>query len=69
MESTGVYRKAVWQAREDHFALVLANPFQVKNMPGRKTDARDCRWLAELPLTGSSGPALSRHARLAICGT
>jgi len=57
MESTGVYWKAVWQALEGHFALVLANPFQVKNMPGRKTDARDCQWLAELLAHGLIRPS------------
>lgn len=48
MESTGVYWKPVWQALEGSFQLLLANPFQVKNIPGRKTDARDSQWLAEL---------------------
>jgi transposase len=48
MESTGVYWKAVWQALEGKFSLILANPYQVKNIPGQKTDARDSQWLAEL---------------------
>ncbi len=48
MESTGVYWKPVWQPLEGHFQLTLANPYQVKNIPGGKTDARDSRWLAEL---------------------
>jgi transposase len=26
----------------------LANPYQIKTMPGRKTDARDSQWIAEL---------------------
>jgi len=48
MESTGVYWKPVWQALEGDFELVLANPYQVKNLPGRKTDARSSQWIAEL---------------------
>jgi transposase len=48
MESTGVYWKPVWQALEGSFELILANPYQVKNIPGKKTDARDSQWLAEL---------------------
>jgi hypothetical protein len=34
MESTGVYWKPVWQALDEKFELVLANPYQVKNIPG-----------------------------------
>lgn len=57
MESTGVYWKPVWQALEGHFQLILANPYQVKNIPGRKTDARDSQWLAELLAHGLIQPS------------
>jgi transposase len=57
MESTGVYWKPVWQALEENFALTLANPFQVKNLPGRKTDARDSQWIAELLAHGLIRPS------------
>jgi transposase len=57
MESTGVYWKPVWSALEGHFELILANPFQVKQIPGRKTDARDCQWLAELLAHGLIRPS------------
>ena len=57
MESTGVYWKPVWQALEGNFQLILANPFQVKNIPGRKTDARDSQWLAELLAHGLIRPS------------
>lgn len=57
MESTGVYWKPVWQALDGHFQLILANPYQVKNIPGRKTDARDCQWLAELLAHGLVRPS------------
>jgi transposase len=48
MESTGVYWKPVWAILEGGFALLLANAAFVKNMPGRKTDAKDAAWLADL---------------------
>lgn len=48
MESTGVYWKPVWQALEGNFDVTLANPYQIKTVPGRKTDARDSQWIAEL---------------------
>jgi transposase len=57
MESTGVYWKPVWQALEGNFELILANPYQVKNIPGRKTDARDSQWLAELLAHGLIRPS------------
>lgn len=65
MESTGVYWKPVWQALEGHFQLLLANPYQVKNIPGQKTDARDSQWLAELLAHGLIRPSFvpSRETR------
>jgi transposase len=49
MEATGVYWKPVWHILSDEdFELVLANAAHVKNVPGRKTDAVDAAWLAEL---------------------
>jgi transposase len=65
MESTGVYWRPVWQSLENPFELTLANPFQVKNLPGRKTDARDAQWLAELFAHGLFRPSFvpSRETR------
>jgi transposase len=57
MESTGVYWKPVWQALEGHFELILANPYQVKTVPGKKTDVRDSQWLAELLAHGLIKPS------------
>jgi len=48
MESTGVYWKPVWNLLEARFELMLCNARDVKNVPGRKTDTRDCQWLAQL---------------------
>jgi transposase len=48
MEATGVYWKPLWHLLEGHFALVLANARQIKNVPGRKSDVRDAEWIADL---------------------
>jgi transposase len=48
MESTGVYWKPVWNLLEGQCELLLVNARHVKAVPGRKTDARDCEWLADL---------------------
>jgi transposase len=48
MESTGVYWKPVWHILEDGFELVLANAQQIKAVPGRKSDVKDCQWIAYL---------------------
>src|SRR5262245_4953849 len=48
MESTGVYWKPVWNVLEGHFQIVLANAQHIKAVPGRKTDTKDCQWIAEL---------------------
>ena len=48
MESTGVYWKPIWNLLEDRFTLLLVNARHVKAVPGRKTDAKDCEWLADL---------------------
>ena len=48
MESTGVYWKPVWNLLESNFTVLLVNAQHVKTVPGRKTDVRDCEWLADL---------------------
>lgn len=48
MESTGVYWKPIWNLLEEQFELLLVNARHVKAVPGRKTDAKDCEWLADL---------------------
>jgi transposase len=48
MESTGVYWKPVWNLLEGQVELLLVNARHVKQVPGRKTDVRDCEWLADL---------------------
>jgi transposase len=48
MESTGVYWKPVFNILEDSMEVILANARNVKNVPGRKTDVKDCQWIAQL---------------------
>ena len=49
MEATGVYWRPVWHILSDgDFEMVLANAAHIKNLPGRKTDANDATWIADL---------------------
>jgi len=48
MESTGVYWKPVWNILEGNFKVILVNAQNIKQVPGRKTDMKDCEWIAEL---------------------
>jgi transposase len=48
MESTGSYWKPIFNILEANVTVVLANPLQVKNLPGHKTDRRDGKRLAHL---------------------
>jgi transposase len=48
MESTGVYWKPIFNLLEGHAEVLLVNPEHVKKVPGRKTDVKDCEWIAQL---------------------
>lgn len=48
LESTGVYWKPIFNVLEENMEVVLPNARHVKNVPGRKTDVKDCEWLAQL---------------------
>jgi transposase len=48
MESSGVYWKPVFNILEDSMEVILANARHIKNVPGRKTDVKDCEWIAQL---------------------
>ena len=52
MESTGVYWRPVHNIIEEYLKVVLVNARHVKNVPGRKTDIEDSRWLAGLLRVG-----------------
>jgi len=48
LESTGVYWKPVFNILEESMKVILANARDIKNVPGRKTDVKDCEWIAQL---------------------
>lgn len=48
IESTGVYWKPVFNVLEGEMEVILVNARHVKAVPGRKTDVKDCEWLADL---------------------
>lgn len=52
MESTGVYWKPVFNILGDAFELLLVNARHIKNVPGRKTDVKDCEWICRLLRAG-----------------
>jgi hypothetical protein len=48
MESSGVYWKPVFNILEESMEVILVNARHIKNVPGRKTDVKDCEWIAQL---------------------
>ena len=71
MEATGVYWIPLYQLLEDaRIKVCLVNARHVKNVPGRKSDVRDCQWLQYLLsvglLLGSFRPSQSVCAARSI---
>lgn len=52
MESTGDYWKPFYYLLEDVFNVMLVNPRDARNRPGRKTDVSDAAWIADLGAHG-----------------
>jgi transposase len=48
MESTGIYWRPVHNVLEGYMEVILVNARHIKNVPGRKTDISDSKWLASL---------------------
>jgi transposase len=48
MESTGIYWKPIYNLLEGNFTVLLVNAAHIKTVPGRKTDVKDCEWIADL---------------------
>jgi transposase len=42
---------------EDHIEVIVANPYLIKNIPGRKTDITDAQWIALLALNDLIKPS------------
>src|SRR5262249_40543475 len=56
-ESTGVYWKPVFNLLEGSFELLVVNAQHIKTVPGRKTDATDAEWIANLLRHGLLSPS------------
>src|ERR1041385_1054049 len=57
MEATGIYWLCVYEELEKaSFQVVVVNGKYVKNLPGRKTDMKDCQWQATLHAHGLLKP-------------
>jgi transposase len=52
MERTGEYWKPVYNILEGNVTVFLVNAAHVKQVPGRKTDKADARWVAKLMRDG-----------------
>jgi transposase len=48
MESTGIFWRPIYAILEGTFTLLVVNAAHIKAVPGRKTDVRDCEWIADL---------------------
>jgi transposase len=57
IESTGIYWMPTYTLLEDAVETIVANPFQIKNIPGRKNDILDSEWIAEICLNGQIKPS------------
>ena len=57
IESTGVYWRPVFNILEGQIEVMLVNARHVKAVPGRKTDVKDCEWLADLLRHGLLKPS------------
>jgi transposase len=57
LESTGVYWKPIWNLFEGVFEMLLINAEHIKAVPGRKTDVKDCQWIAQLLQHGLLKPS------------
>jgi len=63
MESTGVYWFQIYNVLESMFAddggvrITVTNPCHMKNVPGKKTDKNDARWIAGLLRAGLLEPS------------
>ena len=56
MESTGIFWLQPFHAlAEAGIDVILGNAYAIKNVPGRKTDTSDAKWLASLALCGLVG--------------
>jgi transposase len=67
MESTGVCWWPVYHAlaQAGQIEVCVANAAHMRNVPGRRTDIRDCQWIAELHEHGLLPPSFIPTAEVA----
>ena len=47
MESTSIYWMSIWRVLACDFALTLVNQYLIEQLPGRKSDVKDARRIAQ----------------------
>jgi transposase len=57
IESTGIYHIPTYTILDGKVETIVANPLQIKNIPGRKNDDIDSEWIAEVCLNGQIKPS------------
>lgn len=57
IESTGIYHIPTYTILEGKVETIVANPLQIKHIPGRKNDDIDSEWIAEVCLNGQIKPS------------
>lgn len=57
IESTGKYWYSVFNALEGHLDVKVYNARHIKNLPGKKTDKSDSRWIAKVAMDETIRPS------------
>jgi transposase len=57
LESTGNYWLPIYNVLDGSVNFILANAYQIKHIPGRKTDTLDSEWIAEICLKNLISPS------------
>jgi transposase len=52
-----VYWYRLYLAFDGQTRLIVGNAYQIKSIPGRKTDVREAQWIAELAMNGLINPS------------
>lgn len=66
MEATGVYWIPVYEVLEARgFKVFVVNARHIKNVPGRKSDVKDCQWIRDLHSVGLLSPSFRPEAEIA----
>src|SRR5260370_23821038 len=67
MESTGVYWIPIFELLEEAgLQVYLVNARHIKNVPGRKSDGKDCPWIQRPHSHGPSRPSLRPTAQTCV---